>query len=129
MSKTSKSAWTSFERVVAAAFSAVIGRETFRVPLSGISSRHNGGDIIVPKDGDGRLLYDILFENKYRSTNAQHTLFAGAAADAEKNGVDPKHAILCTKVKRQQGYLVTLDADTFWKLMALDGALDIFKSV
>jgi hypothetical protein len=94
-----------------------------------MNSRHNGGDVIVPRNGDGTLLFDILFEAKYRSSNAQHTLFKGAAADAVGNGVDADHAILCTKVKRQIGYLVTLQSETFWQLMKLPGALEIFTKL
>jgi hypothetical protein len=125
---TSKSAWTGFERVIAADFSEILGRATYRVPLSGVSSRHNGGDVIVPKNADGSLAYDILIECKYRSNNAQHTLFEGAVLDAVGNGVDPKHVLLATKVKRQRGYLVTLDSETFWKLMSLPGALELFAN-
>lgn len=127
MGSTSKSAWTAFERVLASAFSEVIGKQTFRVPLSGIGSRHNAGDVIIPKQSDGSLVYDILFEAKYRNSNAQHTLFYGAVADAKKNGVAPKRVILCTKVKRQQDYLVTLNHEFFWELMNLPGALEILK--
>lgn len=128
MGSTSKSAWTGFERVIAADFSAVLGRETFRVPLSGMNSRHNGGDVIIPKNSDGSLAYDILFEAKYRATHAHHTLYTTAGTDATKNGVDPKHVVLCTKVKRERNYLVTISRELFYELLGLPGALDLFRA-
>lgn len=102
---TSKSAWTAFERWIALAWN------TKRNPLSGANNRQGDGsarpgDIILDN-------YDALVEAKYRATQAHHSLFRAAQADAKKHGLDPANVFLYTKVKREQGALVVMDAETF----------------
>jgi len=102
---TSKSAWTGFERFVAAAWG------TTRNPLSGANNRQGNGK---PRPGDIILDgLDVLVECKYRASQAHHPLFRAVQKDAEKHGLNPLHCFLYTKVKREQGALVVMDAETF----------------
>jgi hypothetical protein len=91
-----------------------------RVPLSGINSRHNAGDVIL-KD------LNLLIECKFRAKNVQHTLFRAAQADAAKNGVNPLHVLLYSKVKHEVGEIVTMDADLLDLIKSVPGVMEIFK--
>lgn len=105
MGPTSKSAWTAFERWVADAWG------TKRNPLSGANNRQGDGS---PRPGD--IILDglnALVECKYRASQAHHPLFRAVQADARKHGINPLHCFLYTKVKREQGALVVMDAETF----------------
>ena len=102
---TSKSAWTSFERAVAAR-----DWDSFRTPLSGENSRHGGGDVILPVESP------FLVECKLRSKFAHHSLFAEAERDAKKHG--KQHPILYTRKKHEHGWLVVIDGELFSALLA-----------
>lgn len=102
--KTHRGTWKAFERAV-----AKTDFDTRRMPLSGANSGHGGGDVLLP---DGA---DFLVECKYRAGFLHHSLFEAAEADAKKHGRD--YAILYTKVKGQHGWLVTVDKDTFSRLI------------
>jgi len=106
--------WKQFERVIAATWGS------FRVPLSGINSRHNAGDVILP-DGVSALL-----ECKVRAGSAHDTLFELAQADAEKNHIDKTRTLLYLKVKGKHGYTVTMDGSLFEQFMKIDGFMDLF---
>jgi hypothetical protein len=106
---TSRSTWKQFERVVATIFGS------FRVPLSGINSRHNAGDVIVPPG------MEFLAECKYREKFLHHKLFRDAQADAAKNGVKTFNVFLFTKQKSETGFLVTMTGDMFNTLMQIPG--------
>lgn len=111
---TSKSTWTQFERECAKDWGS------FRMPLSGMNSRHGGGDVIIPAD------VDVLVECKYRAKHAHHALFNAAAADAKKHG--KKHPIVYTKMKQEHGCRVILDGATWTKLLDIPGVRDFFKT-
>ena len=109
MGKTSKSAWTKFERDVAS------GWGTKRNPLSGANNRQADGS---DRPGDAILDgFDALIECKYRAKQAHHSLFRDAQADAVKHGISPEHVFLYTKRKGEHGGLVTMDMDTFHRLV------------
>lgn len=108
-------AWQQFERVVASTWGS------FRVPLSGINSRHNAGDVILP---DG--VYALL-ECKTRQSSAHHTLWREAVEDAKKNGIDPEKTVLYFKQKSSHGYIVTLDGSLFERLLAIPQVYAIFQ--
>lgn len=110
---TSKSTWTQFERECAKDWGS------FRMPLSGMNSRHGGGDVIIPAD------VDVLVECKYRAKFAHHALFAAAAADAKKHS--KKFTIVYTKQKQQTGCHVILEGATWSQLLALPGVRDFFS--
>lgn len=108
-------AWKSFERVIATLFGS------FRVPLSGINSRHNAGDVILPDD------LDMLIECKTRASSQHWTLFDEACQDAKKNKVDPLRTLLFFKQKRKQGSIVTMDTEMFERIWAVPGVRDLFR--
>lgn len=118
---TSKSAWTQFERNIAADLSTLLPDPTTRTPLSGENSRHGPGDVVIPPG------LRLLIEAKYRATNNQHALFDGAVSDGLKHGIPRNQIVLATKVKRATGYLITVSDELFWTLMSLPGALDHFR--
>lgn len=102
---TSKSAWTAMERAIAAAWG------THRNPLSGANNRQSNGK---PRPGDIILDgIDALVECKYRASFAHHKLFRAVQADAERHKISPRHSFLYTKLKRERGHLVTMDAEFF----------------
>lgn len=105
MSTTSKTAWKNFERAVAKTWGS------FRVPLSGINSRHNAGDVILPNG------VKALIECKLRGNSVHYTLFKLAQKDALKNGIDADNTLLYLKVKATHDYLVTMTGDMFEKIM------------
>ena len=112
---TSKSAWTDFERKVAR---QDWGSE--RMPLSGMNSRHGGGDVIIPAD------MDVLVECKYRALHAHHTLLKDAQIDAAKHG--KKFAILYTKTKYAEGWVVTLDGSLWHDIISLPQVQELLKT-
>jgi hypothetical protein len=89
------------------------------MPLSGMNSRHGGGDVIIPAD------VDVLVECKYRAKHAHHALFSAAAADAKKHG--KKHPILYTKQKQEHGCRVILDGETWSLILAIPGVKQFFS--
>lgn len=107
-------AWKQFERVVAATWGS------FRVPLSGINSRHNAGDVILP------VGTSALIECKTRAGSSHWTMFSEAQADAKKNGIDPIRTLLYFKQKHKQGYIVTMDGELFEKMLALPEVRSLF---
>jgi hypothetical protein len=116
---TSKSAWTGFERAI-----ALKDWDSTRNPLSGANNRSDDGsarpgDVIMPKG------VNAIVEAKYRASHAHHTLFDAARIDASKH--KRKHAILYTKVKREQGWLVVLDGALFSQLIRIPEVLELLK--
>jgi hypothetical protein len=107
-------AWKQFERVIAATWGS------FRVPLSGINSRHNAGDVIIPDD------LSLLIECKTRAGSLHWTMFDEACQDAKRNGVNPLHTLLYFKQKHKQGYIVTLDGELFEKMLAIPEVRKLF---
>ncbi len=108
-------AWKAFEREIATLFGS------FRVPLSGINSRHNAGDVILPDD------LSLLIECKTRETSQHWTLFDVACKDAKRNGIDPIRTLLFFKQKRKQGFIVTVDGAMFEQIWNVPGVRDLFK--
>lgn len=106
-------AWKAFERVIATLFGS------FRVPLSGINSRHNAGDVILPND------ISMLIECKCRASSSHWTMFNDARKDAKKNGVDPLNTMLFLKVKYHEGSIVTMDTALFERIWAVPGVRDV----
>jgi hypothetical protein len=116
---TSKSAWTGFERAVART-----DWDSERNPLSGANSRQDdgsprGGDVIIPQD------VNVLVEAKYRAIHAHHTIFEAAQADATKHG--KKHALLYTKVKRSQGWLVVVGGELWTSILKLPQVQELLR--
>src|ERR1700677_885548 len=107
MSKTSKSCWTNFERTAAK------DGGSFRVPLSGMNSRHCAGDVIIPAD------VDVLVECKLRAKFAHHALFRAAETDSLKT--NKKHTLLYTRQKHERGHLVTVSGETWSAILGLPG--------
>ena len=103
------------ERNIASIMSKVLGIVTTRTPLSGINSGHGPGDIICPPG------YDFLAEAKYRASFMHHGLYWDAVADAAKHGVNQRNVMLWTKVKREQGMLVTISDELFEALLEAGG--------
>jgi hypothetical protein len=89
------------------------------MPLSGMNSRHGGGDVIIPED------VAVLIECKLRAKHAHHALFKTAEADTKKHG--KKHAILYTKQKHEHGCLVTIDGKLWSKFLAIEGVMEFLK--
>jgi hypothetical protein len=50
---------------------------------------------------------------------ASHTLFRDAQEDAKKHNVDPMNVFLYTKKKHEKGELVTMEAETFHRILPL----------
>lgn len=98
-------AWKDFERKVASIWGS------YRVPLSGINSRHNAGDVILPQG------ISALLECKTRQNSAHWELFKDAQDDAIKNKINPLHTILFFKKKGANGYIVTMDGKLFEKIL------------
>lgn len=87
-----------------------------RNPLSGANNRCDdgslrGGDVIIPPD------VPFLAECKLRASFAHHALYADAKKDAQKHGKE--HAVLYTKKKHQEGWLVTVDGELFTEMIRL----------
>jgi hypothetical protein len=109
---TSRSAWQEFERRIAAVFGSR------RNVMSGaLNSTDDGeprpGDVVIPRG------LDLLVECKLKSNFTHHALFREARADATKHKV--KHALLFTKRKGDQGYLVVIRGEDFeaaWQIEA-----------
>lgn len=106
-------AWKAFEREIAKIFGS------FRVPLSGINSRHNAGDVIIP---DG---FSMLVECKTRAGSLHWTMFNEAQKDAEKNKVDPTRTLLFFKQKSKHGYIVTMDGELFEKIWEIEAVKEL----
>lgn len=106
--------WKAFERVVATTWGS------FRVPLSGINSRHNAGDVILPEG------VSALIECKTRAGSSHWTLFDEAREDAKRNGIDPLRTLLYFKQKRKHGYIVTMDGELFEKMLAVPEVRALF---
>jgi hypothetical protein len=104
----------AFERVVAATWGS------HRVPLSGINSRHNAGDVILPTD------VSALLECKTRVSSSHWSLFAGAVKDAIKNKVDPERTVLYFKKVGARGHLVTVDGKMFARMLQIPGVKLLF---
>lgn len=96
---TSKSAWKSFERVVATYFG------TRRVPLSGSNSGHGtNSDSLHPK---------LYIECKVRSKIALWQLFT----DTEKKAkVEGKVPVVAIKQKGERGYLLVMRPEDLEKI-------------
>ena len=96
---TSKSAWKSFERVVATYFG------TRRVPLSGSNSGHGtNSDSLHPK---------LYIECKVRSKIALWQLFT----DTEKKAkVEGKVPVVAIKQKGEKGYLLVMRPEDLEKI-------------
>lgn len=96
---TSKSAWKSFERVVATYFG------TRRVPLSGSNSGHGtNSDSLHPK---------LYIECKVRSKIALWKLFT----DTEKKAkVEDKVPVVAIKQKGERGYLLVMRPEDLEKI-------------
>jgi hypothetical protein len=107
-------AWKAFEREVATLFGS------FRVPLSGINSRHNAGDVILPDD------LSMLIECKCRATSIHLTIFRDACRDAVKNGVDPIRTLLFFRQKSHKGYIVTMSGEAFEHIWNVPGVRELF---
>lgn len=99
---TSKSAWKSFERLVASFFG------TKRVPLSGINSGHGtNSDSLHPK---------IYIECKVRHKFSLWSLFI----DTEKKAkVENKVPVVAIKQKGEKGYLLVVRPDDLGKLVEI----------
>lgn len=115
---TSRTTWKNLETVVAAAWTKAIGLLCKRNPLSGANNRDDRGglrpgDVVIHSDFHA----DCLIECKYRSSHAHHTLYREAKADAKKHGLS--HALLYTKVKNEEGYLVVFDAALFHTMLEI----------
>jgi len=110
-------AWQAFEREIATLFG------TFRVPLSGINSRHNAGDVILV---DG---LDCLVECKTRAGSIHLTMFRNAVKDAIKNKIDPLRVLLFFKQKGKHGFIVTMNGDMFERIWKVPGVRELFCKV
>ena len=99
---TSKSAWKSFERVVATYFG------TRRVPLSGSNSGHGtNSDSLHPK---------LYIECKVRSKIALWQLFV----DTEKKaGIEGKIPVVAIKQKGEKGYLLVMRPQDLEKIYSI----------
>lgn len=99
---TSKSAWKSFERLVASFFG------TKRVPLSGSNSGHGtNSDSLHPK---------IYIECKVRHKFSLWSLFI----DTEKKAkVENKVPVVAIKQKGEKGYLLVVRPDDLDKLVEI----------
>lgn len=96
---TSKSAWKSFERVVATYFG------TRRVPLSGSNSGHGtNSDSLHPK---------LYIECKVRGKIALWQLFVDTETKAKTEGKVPLVAI---KQKGEKGYLIVMRPEDLQKI-------------
>lgn len=95
--------------------------------LSGANNRKDNGD---PRPGDVAIPegYDMLAECKYAALHRQHTLFDGAQADAAKHKINPMNVFLFTKVKRSQGWLVTMRGEMFNRIIAVPAVHDMLKN-
>lgn len=120
---TSKSTWKRMESDVAKALSKVFGTLIHRVPLSGINSRHNRGDAIVP---DG---LNFLVECKLKQKFAHHAIYEKARQDAILDGKDPDHVFLFTTVKGTGETLVVISDRLFYKFLEMPGATDLFRKI
>lgn len=102
---TSKSAWKSFERVVAAYFG------TRRVPLSGSNSGHGtNSDSLHPK---------LYIECKVRSKFSLWQLFV----DTEKKAkIEGKIPVVAVKQKGEKGYLLIMRPEDLSTINALRDA-------
>ena len=99
---TSKSAWKSFERLVASFFG------TKRVPLSGSNSGHGtNSDSLHPK---------IYIECKVRGKISLWSLFTDTENKAKVEGKVPVVAI---KQKGERGYLLIIRPDDLEKLVEI----------
>ena len=99
---TSKSAWKSFERLVASFFG------TKRVPLSGSNSGHGtNSDSLHPK---------IYIECKVRGKISLWSLFIDTENKAKVEGKVPVVAI---KQKGERGYLLIIRPDDLEKLVEI----------
>jgi hypothetical protein len=107
-------AWKQFEREIALLFG------TFRVPLSGINSRHNAGDIILPLD------LSMLVECKTRAGSLHLSMFRAACKDAVKNKIDPIRTLLFFRQKFHKGYIVTMDGEAFEHIWNVPGVRELF---
>lgn len=127
MAYTSRGTWKQFERVAAAAWNAVFGTPDFVIKRNILSGANNRNDDGSPRPGDVKLpdWLDVIIECKYRSSFLHHALFKAAQADAAKHKLS--HTVLYTKLKREQGALVVLDADLFHRILAAPGVKDILK--
>lgn len=125
MAPTSRGTWKQFERVVAAAWDKVFGTPEFSIKRNILSGANNRNDNGSPRPGDVKLpdYLDVLIECKYRVSFMHHTLFRTAQADAAKHNLT--HTILYTKLKRETGALVVLDADLFHRILAATGVNDL----
>lgn len=113
---TARGTWKNFETVVAEAWTKALGLLCKRNPLSGANNRDDRGglrpgDVVIHSDFHA----DCIIECKYRASHAHHTLFREAQADAKKHSLS--HAILYTKVKNEEGYLVVLNAALFHQML------------
>ena len=118
MGSTHSATWKSFERVIALAWTAATGINCARNILSGANNRSDTGkprpgDVVISPDFNG----DVIIEAKLRAKFAHHALFVAAKADAKKHGI--RETLLYTKQKSQVGYLVTMEADLFHKMLAI----------
>ena len=99
---TSKSAWKSFERLVASFFG------TKRVPLSGSNSGHGtNSDTLHPK---------LYIECKVRSKIAIWQLFVDTEGKAE---VEEKIPVVALKQKGAKGYLLVMRPNDLTKIAEL----------
>lgn len=122
MGKTSKSAWTGFERRVARS-----DWDSDRNPLSGANNKDDGG---AARPGDVILDYkvwDHLVECKFRAKHAHHALHRAAQEDAKKHKRDPKLTVLYTKQKHEIGHLVVITGDLFTEILQVPGVKELFK--
>lgn len=95
---THKNTWKAFERVAAKFFGTV------RNALSGRNSKVSSSDSIHP---------DLYIECKYRATSSLHSLFK----DTKKKALlEDKIPVICTKVKNEAGFLITIHSDDFHKI-------------
>jgi hypothetical protein len=105
----------AFERVVAATWGAT------RMPLSGMNSKHGPGDVLLPTD------VDALLECRTRVNPAHWTMWLGVVADAVKNKIDPRRAVLYLKKVGAKGHIVTLDGSMFAKIISIPEVKALFK--
>jgi len=91
--------WKVFEREVSKFFSTV------RNALSGMNSKVTGSDTHHP---------DYYIECKYRAKSSLHTLFKDTREKAKKENKIP---IVCTKLKNENGFLVTIHCSDYEELV------------
>ncbi len=103
---TSRGCWQGFERDVAGNYPP----NKRNMGSGAINSNDDGtarpGDVLTG-------FRDLMVECKLKAAHAHHTLFNKAREDAKKHGINPKHVFLYTRVKRERGYRVVLDAEFF----------------